>query len=336
MSNYHTPVLLKETMEFLNIQKDSWYIDATLGGGGHTEEILKKGGKVIGIDQDPDAINAVKTNLSKYSDNLILQQGNFSELKSVIAQQKAGGVIAIRQNAGEAISKNKTDSGSRISSLESPQDSLQSGMTVSGILFDLGVSSHQLDTPERGFSFSKDAPLDMRMNPTFGATAADLINGLHEGELAELFEKLGEERFAKRIAKKIVETRKSKKIETTSELANIVRLAIHRPRSSTSGVEAQIHPATKVFQALRIAVNDELNALKESLPQALDLLSPGGRLVVISFHSLEDRIVKNFYKDAEAAGTGKILTPKPIMATLDEQYDNPRSRSAKLRTIVKL
>lgn len=293
MSTYHTPVLLKEALDYLSIQKSHWYIDATLGGGGHTEEILKKGGKVIAIDQDKESIEEVTNALNTYikSGDLILINDSFTSLEKIIT------------------------------------DSLTHRLAeITGILFDLGVSSHQLDTPQRGFSFNKDTPLDMRMNPDFGATAADLINGLHEGELTELFEKLGEERFAKRIAGKIVEERKIKPINSTQQLADLIKHSV--PKSND-----KIHPATRVFQALRIAVNDELNALKQALPQALELLSPGGRLVVISFHSLEDRIVKNFFKESENSGKAKILTVKPIMATLDEQYDNPRARSAKLRTL---
>lgn len=307
MSDFHIPVLPNEAIRYLNVQKNAWYIDCNLGGGGHTELILQKGGKVLGIDLDPDSINAVASEHSlkfqNYHDRKVFENEGLK-----ITQDN---FINIKQIAGEL------------------------NIKPSGILFDLGISSHQLGTPERGFSFNKDAPLDMRMNPNFGATAADLINGLHEGELSELFEKYGEENFAKRIAKKIVETRKTKKIESTKELADLIKRSL--PRSNN-----KIHPATKVFQALRIAVNDELNALRETLPQAFELLEPGGRIVVISFHSLEDRIVKNYFNSlchpVEPASSGpiaKILTDKPIMATLDEQSSNPRSRSAKMRALEK-
>lgn len=198
-----------------------------------------------------------------------------------------------------------------------------------GILYDLGVSSHQLDTPTRGFSFKEDAPLDMRMSPQFGVTARDLINALTEKELQELFTKYGEEREAWRIAKKIVSTRVYKPIETTFELAHLIEQTIGFSSKS------HIHPATRVFQALRIAVNDELNALKSSLPQALETLASGGHLVVISFHSLEDRIVKNFFRDSAISGSLEILTAKPVEPTAAEIAQNPRSRSAKLRAAQK-
>lgn len=294
MSNYHIPVMLKETLELLNIKKGHWYVDCNLGGGGHTKGILEKGGKVLGIDLDPDAIAEVNQNLKKFIDGgrLKLAQTNFINI--------AG---AVKEN-------NIT--------------------LVSGVLFDLGVSTHQLEGAERGFSFNTDAPLDMRMDPSKGVSAKDLVNGLYEKELAELFLKLGEETWSKPIAKKIVEYREKKLIETTSELANII-LSVKR-RSPTD----HTHPATKVFQALRIAVNDELNSLKEALPKAFEVLEPGGRIVVISFHSLEDRIVKNYFRELEEKNLGKILTDKPIETSEEEANLNPRSRSAKLRTIEKL
>ena len=301
--------MLKEVLEFLDIKPNHWYIDCNLGGGGHTKTILEKGGNVIGIDLDPDAISEVSKNLKEYIDSnrLILTQNNFINLKEIL------------------------------------NSSFMIHNSITGILFDLGVSSFQLETGERGFSFNKDAPLDMRMDQNSNtATAKDLINGLHEGELSELFWKLGEENFSKPIAKKIVEYRKNKQIETTNELANLI-LSVRRRTPSD-----RTHPATRVFQALRIAVNDELNTLREALPQAFEVLEPGGHLVVISFHSLEDRIVKNFFNSLvshsgakqsgaiESLAKANILTKKPIEPTEEEILKNPRSRSGKLRAIEKL
>lgn len=288
--NFHTPVLVDEVIDYLNIQKGCWYIDATLGGGGHTCLILEKGGKVLGIDQDPQAILEVakKFNQAIAEKRLILNQGNFANIKKIVNDE-----------------------------------------TISGVLFDLGVSSYQLSSL-RGFSFSKDAPLDMRMDPKIGVQAADLINGLYEGELADLFGRLGEEKFAKKVAGKIVEERKLRKIETTKQLADLIISVKHRR------VHDKIHPATQVFQALRIAVNDELNNLKIALPQALNVLGKEGRLLVISFHSLEDRIVKNFFRVMEDKGMVKILTKKPITPSENEILSNPRSRSAKLRAVEKI
>lgn len=300
MSDYHIPVMLKEVLEFLQIKKDHWYVDCNLGGGGHTEGILKMGGNVLGIDLDPDAINEVSVNLKEYidSERLILRQTNFANVDSVVSETKA-----MKQF---------------------------NNLTVSGILFDLGVSTHQLEEAERGFSFNSDAPLDMRMDSNGGATAKDLVNGLYERELAELFLKLGEENWSKPIAKRIVEYREKKLIETTNELANII-LSVRRRSPSD-----RTHPATRIFQALRIAVNDELNSLKEALPKAFEALESGGRIVVISFHSLEDRIVKNYFRDLEENKYAKILTEKPIETSEEETSENPRARSAKIRVIEKI
>ncbi len=309
MDNIHKPVMLNEVLEYLNVQKNKWYIDCNLGGGGHTKVILQKEGKVLGIDLDSESIKLVanKYNLSvqevngslqAFSDNLILVQANFANLKKVI----------------ENLPKNPNT---------------QNLPNFSGILFDLGLSSNQLEDPIRGFSFNKNAPLDMRMGDAFAVRASDLLNALSKKELTELFFKLGEEPFSKRIAKEIVEYRKQKKIETTYQLADITLKIIHKK-------PGQIHPATRIFQALRIAVNDELNNLKEALPQALEILQPGGRLVVISFHSLEDRIVKNFIRDHEDNNLLKSLTKKPLTPTEEEINLNPRSRSAKMRVAEKI
>ncbi len=300
MSTYHIPVMLKEVLELLQIKRDHWYVDCNLGGGGHTEGILKAGGNVLGIDLDPEAIAEVSANLKEHieSKRLILKQTNFVNIASAVLEIKA-----MKQF---------------------------NNLTISGILFDLGVSTHQLEEAERGFSFNSDAPLDMRMDATKGASAKDLVNGLYEKELAELFLKLGEENWSKPIARRIVQYREKKLIETTNELANII-LSVRRRSPSD-----RTHPATRIFQALRIAVNDELNSLKEALPKAFEVLEPGGRIVVISFHSLEDRIVKNYFRDLEERRLGKIITDKPIETSDEETLENPRSRSAKLRVIEKI
>jgi len=202
---------------------------------------------------------------------------------------------------------------------------------VDGILFDLGVSSHQLETPYRGFSFNLEGPLDMRMEPRLAVTAKDLIGALSEKELAELFSKLGEEKYSRRFARAICRAREKGKIETCDELAKII-LQVAPPR----GKFDRTHPATRIFQALRIAVNDELNSLREALPQTIELLNPKGRLVILAFHSLEDGIIKRFFQEKEKAGVLKILTTKPIEPTEEEILLNPRARSAKLRVAEKL
>lgn len=303
MSQYHIPVMLKEVISYLKVKPGRWYTDCNLGGGGHTEGILKAGGKVLGIDLDPDAIIEVAKNhhlivektdesLQVVSPNLILVQSNFANIKQIVDKFSLG--------------------------------------QLSGVLFDLGVSSYQLEKTERGFSFNVSAPLDMRMNPVIGVTAADLINVLPEKELSRLFWEYGEERFARPIAKRIAERRKQKRIENTDELAKIILSVRHRTDSDRT------HPATRVFQALRIAVNDELNSLKKALPQTLEVLQPRGRLVVISFHSLEDRIVKNFFRNEQKNRTITIITQKPITPTEEEVELNPRSRSGKLRVAEKV
>ena len=297
MDTYHTSVLLHEAISLLDIRSGKKYIDATLGGGGHSFEILKRGGIVLGLDMDEDAIwyveEKVKSQKSKVKigNELVLVRGNFREIDSIARENDF--------------------------------------TKVAGVLFDLGVSSHHFDAAERGFSLQKDAPLDMRMDRNLSVKASDLVNGLTKGELYELFNKFGEERFAHSISDSIVSSRKVKPIQTTIELAGIVERAIKRKRS-------EVHPATKVFQALRIAVNDELNNLREALPKALELLEKNGRLVVISFHSLEDRIVKNQFKLWGDEGKGKIITEKPVTASEEEVERNNRSRSAKLRVFEKL
>jgi 16S rRNA (cytosine1402-N4)-methyltransferase len=295
MNNYHTSVLLQEVIDFLAIAVGERYIDATLGGGGHTLEIVKRGGNVLGIDTDSDAIEEVHKKysaLSLSSDQGTLQtvQGNFESIASIAKEE--------------------------------------SFQPVAGVLFDLGVSSHQLDIAERGFSF-KEGPLDMRMNTTLAVKAADLVNGLTRGELAELFERYGEEKFAKRIANAIASKRVAEPFTTTTQLVQVIS-------SSVPFIEGQIHPATRVFQALRIAVNDEMNVLRRALPDAFTLLQSGGRLVVISFHSLEDRIVKQTFEKLAEDGVGEIVTKKPITPSEQEILQNKRSRSSKLRVIQKI
>lgn len=292
MSDYHRSVLLQETIDALNVQAGKKYIDATLGGGGHTEAILRAGGCVLGIDTDNEAITYCKKKLK-------------SEHEEFITNKK---VVLIRGNFREIDHLSK-----------------QHGFdTVAGILFDLGVSSYQLDKPERGFSFRHSGPLDMRMDDRLGVTAKDLLHALGKRELQQIFLRFGEEYKAAAIAKAIIAKRAKKPIETTTELADIIRSVY---RGSTEGID----PATKVFQALRIVVNDELYVLEEVLPKAIALLQPKGRLVVISFHSLEDRIVKESFVSFEKKGLGKILTKKPLVPSSTEQEQNRRSRSAKLR-----
>ena len=285
---YHIPALLQKVIEFLDPKPDKKFIDATIGGGGHTLEILKRGGKVLGIDRDPEAIKHIKREVqsSRFKfQSLISAQGNFA-------------------NIGEIAKSN--------------------GFTnVGGILFDLGISSHQLETAERGFSFEKNGPLDMRMDPNLALSAYDLVNNFDQRRLNEIFKTYGQEKLSWSIASAICSARQIKAIETTSELAEIVKEVYRRFRK-----KGRLHPATKTFQALRIVVNSELLNLKEALPQTLDLLKTGGRLVVVSFHSLEDGIVKRFFKYESKL---KVLTPKPIGPKDLEIRANPRSRSAKLR-----
>lgn len=288
MNKYHTSVLLQEVLKYLRVEKGKQYIDATLGGGGHTMAMLDMGGVVLGIDGDDESLTHVEENIHDRS-RLTLARGNFREINSIA-----------RKNGFEK---------------------------VQGILFDIGVSSHQLDEATRGFSF-QDGPLDMRMDKRLTVTAADLVNGLTNKELQELFVNLGEERYARSIAKKIFERREENLFETTGDLLGVIRQAV-------PNLHTKIHPGTRVFQALRIAVNDELHALAEALPGALGLLESGGRLAVISFHSLEDRIVKRMFIDFEEKGEGVIITKKPIEATEEELKENRRSRSAKLRVFQK-
>jgi len=284
MNNFHESVLLKETVAGLKVTKNKKYIDATLGGGGHSFEILRMGGIVLGIDADKDAIAYLEKNKPE---NLTLARGNFRDIDK----------IALLNNFG-----------------------LPAG-GVAGIIFDLGVSSHQLDSPKRGFSFRNEGPLDMRMDQELGVRALDLIKILTKEELCEVFTKFGEETHAWAISDAIIKARNIKPIETTTDLAKIVFPIAGQNK--------------RVFQALRIVVNDELNSITEALPKALDILEDNGRLCVISFHSLEDRIVKRKFLEFEEKKMGKIITEKPIVPTIEEIEKNKRARSAKLRIFEK-
>lgn len=291
MSDYHIPVLRDEALTFLSIRSKGKYIDATLGGGGHTREMLERGAFVLGIDADSDAIQNAEQEFEDYLTNhqLTVVRGNFRDIKKIAH--------------------------------------LHDFIDPEGILFDLGVSSHQLDAKERGFSFRNEALLDMRMDLSLSVTAADLLNGLGKKELYRLFLEYGEERDAYQIANAIVREREEKPIQSTTELAELIRKTVRRYDG--------IHPATLAFQALRIAVNDELVSLQMVLPDAFDLLREKGRLVVISFHSLEDRIVKEFLSLKEKEGAGKIITKKIVVPSEEEIKRNNRSRSAKMRVIEK-
>lgn len=286
MSASHIPVLLNEAVDGLAVEQGNLYIDATLGGGGHTEEILLRGGRVLGIDQDSDVLSHTSVRIRKtYPDEqrVMFAHGNFAEIEQ-LAKQK--GI----QHAD-------------------------------GILMDLGISSIQLDTPERGFSYRfTDAPLDLRMDQAHGDTAAQLVNRLGEGELYDIFSSFGEEQRSRTIAHAISVARSVKPIESVGDILDIIRTIV--PHDETRiGVQARI------FQALRIAVNDELGSLKKGLIGASGLLKPGGRLVIISFHSLEDRIVKQFLRKEGWT----VLTKHPMRPSETEMERNPRARSAKLR-----
>jgi 16S rRNA (cytosine1402-N4)-methyltransferase len=294
----HIPVLLEETMTWLNPRPGGRYCDATLGVGGHALALLERSapdGRVIGLDRDPDAIAAARTRFERFGDRISLVHARFSQAKEVL---EGLGMVP-----------------------------------VDGFLVDLGVSSPQLDRPERGFSFRNDGPLDMRMDPTSGETAADLLRRVDEAELCRIIRDFGEERHAARVARAIIEARRRGALETTGELATLVARALPRR-------EWNKNPATRTFQALRIAVNSELDELDRFLDVAAGCLRPGGRLCVIAFHSLEDRIVKRRFRALAARGRTdvtadapqlRLLTKHVVVASDDERERNPRSRSAKLR-----
>lgn len=303
-SFFHSPVLTKEILNYLDFKKGGVYIDCTLGGGGHSKAILENiypHCLLIGIDQDIEAIEIAKEELKIYIDKVKLVKGNFKNLEGILSDLKIE--------------------------------------TVSGIIFDLGVSFHQLKEKERGFSFKEDSRLDMRMDLTQKFNADILINSYSEKDLAEIFEKYGEERFSKRIARLIVIERKKKAITTTKQLADLIIRSLPRTKKRHTW---RIHPATRVFQAIRIEVNQELKSLKKGLNQAIRVLEDKGRICVISYHSLEDRIVKHLFKEVEREGKEqrdyglKIITKKPIRPSSEEVRDNPKARSAKLRVAEKI
>ncbi len=302
----HVSVLLDETIEGLNINPDGIYFDGTLGGGGHSYEILKRltgKGILIGVDQDGDAIDAASERLKEFEGKFQLVRSNYSEIETILNDLK--------------ISK------------------------IDGIVLDLGVSSYQIDNLERGFSYKEDAPLDMRMDQRQLLNAADVVNGYTEEQLIAMLRDYGEERYAKSIAKAIIEGRKERPIATTQELSDIVKNAVPKKYQIAKG-----HPAKKTFQAIRIEVNNELNILRQTLDKMIEHLNPGGRICVITFHSLEDRIVKLNFRNNENPCTcppdfpvcvcgkkskGKVITRKPIVPSDEEVENNKRSKSSKLR-----
>jgi len=290
MSKFHTSVMMHEVLEHLQVKSGGHYIDCTLGGGGHTAAILKAGGDVLAIDCDQEAIDYVLETLGNPVNLRIVKQ-NFAHLNEIA--------------------------------------STNSFTHVDGILFDLGVSSWQLTSAHRGFTFQADADLDMRMDQDLGVQARDLLAALGPKELKTIFARFGNEPKAGPVAEAIVAARRTHPITTTKQLADLVERVYHGHRD-------RLHPATKVFQALRIAINDELNNLSTALPAAIDLLTPGGRLVVISFHQGEDHIVKDIFKNQQDQGHIHILTPKPLTPGHDELFINHRARSAKLRVAQKI
>lgn len=292
MSPLHTAVLLQEAIEGLQIQPGKLYIDATFGRGGHTREIMNKGGIVYAFDVDQAAIEFAKNEFVKEIEEkkLILIRENFDQLQSALTNKEV--------------------------------------TQVSGILFDFGTSVDQLKSKKRGFSFHSDAELDMRMDNRLGVKAKDLLLILPENQLAELFKEFGGEEQSKGVARRIVKQRTIQPITTTTQLVDIIEQVKGKKPS-------RIHPATKVFQALRIAVNSELTSISHALPQALELLESNGRLVTISFHDGEDGIVKPIMKRWQEEGKGELLTKKPVMPSEQELIINPRARSAKLRIFQK-
>ena len=307
----HKSVLLNETIEGLNIKPDGIYVDGTLGGGGHAYEVCRRlgeKGSIIGIDQDEAAIEAASVRLKDFGEKVTIIRSNYCDMKSKLHEL--------------GIDK------------------------VDGIVLDLGVSSYQLDTAERGFSYCEDAPLDMRMDRRQSLTAKDIVNEYSEMELFHIIKDYGEDQFAKNIAKHIVKAREKKKLETTFELNEIIKAAIPAKMRAVGG-----HPSKRTFQAIRIECNKELEVLKDSLDEMIDMVSPGGRFCIITFHSLEDRIVKAAFRRNEnpcicppefpvctcgKKSKGKVISRKPILPSAKELEENPRSRSAKLRVAEKL
>ncbi|MCP5467940.1 MAG: 16S rRNA (cytosine(1402)-N(4))-methyltransferase RsmH [Deltaproteobacteria bacterium] len=288
----HHSVLLKESLDLLDVKPNQDYVDGTLGLGGHSRAILERSspeGRLLGIDHDPHALAIARQRLQPYAPRIFLQQGNYAQVLDYLKELH--------------------------------------WESVDGMILDLGVSSMQLDDASRGFSFLKDAPLDMRMNPEAALSAAEIVNQYSEKDLADIFYYYGEERHSRRIARRIVESRKKSPIQKTSELAQLI--------ASSSYGRSRIHPATRVFQALRIAVNKELETLENFLKHPPDFIRRGGVLVIISFHSLEDRMVKWAFRRF-GEGPYEILTRKPLQAQEEEIQKNPRARSAKLRAIKRI
>jgi len=296
LEGLHTPVLLGEVLDLLHPRPGGRYLDCTVGLGGHAEAILAAGGPAVllcGIDRDAETLKLAEERLRRFQGQVQLVHGDFRELRGIVQRQG--------------------------------WDSFD------GILFDLGISSFQLRSPERGFSFTTNGPLDMRMDRSGGSrTAAELLATLSERELAMILWAFGEERFSRRIAKAIVKVREQDPITSTKQLKDLIERTV--PRSAWP---RKIHPATRTFQALRIAVNDELTGLREALEEAAGLLEPGGRLVVIAFHSLEDRIVKETFRRlaGQEPSAFRLLTKKPVVPSEEEREQNPHSRSARLRAL---
>jgi len=299
---YHRPVLLREVLDYLRPEPGDTFLDCTIGGGGHARAFLQAGAEVIGVDQDPDAIAESMASLADFASRLTLIRGNFVDITRSLQDMDVSG--------------------------------------FDGVLIDLGISSHQLDTPQRGFSFQHSGPLDMRMGPNIPRRASDLVNYAPEAELVRIFRDYGEEPAARRVAAEIVRTRVSHPFSTTVELARAIESVLPRRRPR--------HPATRVFQALRIAVNDELGTIERALPLLADYVKPGGRFGVITFQSLEDRLVKQFFRKVTQEWVDRpewpeprrnpsfgfrSLTSRPVEPSEVELAANPRSRSAKLRVI---
>ena len=311
MSFSHVSVLLQETIEGLHIRPDGIYVDGTLGGGGHAWHVcrqLSEKGRFIGIDQDAAAIAAAGERLAEFGDRVTIVRSNYCEMRRVLEE------LGIRK--------------------------------VNGIVLDLGVSSYQLDTAERGFSYREDAPLDMRMDQRKEETAADIVNTYSEFDLYRIIRDYGEDKFAKNIAKHIVKAREEHPIETTGQLIEIIKAAIPMKVRAVGG-----HPAKKTFQAIRIELNHELEVLNNSIDTMIELLNPGGRLSIITFHSLEDRIVKTRFRNNENPCTcppdfpvcvcgkesrGRVVTRKPIVPSGEEMEENKRSKSSKLRVFERI
>lgn len=290
---YHIPAMLNEVIDYLNLSPGKIIVDATIGTAGHSRAILERilpGGKLIGIDRDEDSLAVCRQRLIEFKGAFELAHGNFVDIDSVLS--------------GLNIDK------------------------VDGILFDLGISSFQLDDPNRGFSFQNEGPLDMRLDRSSYISAYDLMNNLNEGEISAILWNFGQERWHNRIAHLLIQERQRQPISTTSQLANIVLRSIpHRYRHR----HYRIHPATRTFQAVRIAVNRELEILENALDKAIEILGIGAKICVISFHSLEDRAVKFTFRKAASEGRLKIITPKPLVPQEEEVKSNPSSRSSKLR-----